>query len=198
MAEDKKIDGRKVDEDTDAMIYHGVTLSQICTIFSMDSRDVKEKIVGRVMPVGKRGANPIYQIKEVAPFLVAPPYDMDEFIQRMSIADLPTVLRKEYWAGMRSRQLYEVAAAELWPTSQVVDTLAELFKTLRLSLLISRESVERETELTPRQRDIITHLIDKAMEEAHAATTRRFSQTKTETARIETERNVEIDDPEEL
>lgn len=189
---------RRVDENTEAMLYQGASMSQICTLFSMDARDVKEKIKGKVMPVGVRAGHPIYSIKEIAAYLVVPPYDMDEFIQRMSIADLPTILRKEYWAGMRSRQLYEIAAATLWDEAEVIDTISELFKTIRLSLLLSREAVERETELTDRQRAIITRIIDNALGEAHAATTRRFAKAKAGAGETDTGREQHADSEEEL
>jgi hypothetical protein len=170
--------GWRNDEDTTAVVYQGASLSQLAGIFEMNDRDIKAKITGVVTPCGERRGHPIYKIREVAPYLVPPPYDIDEFIQRMSIADLPTILRKEYWAGMRSRQLYEKEAAELWPTDKVVETVSTLLKTIRMSMLLAREAVERETDLTPRQRDIVTRLIDNALEDAHASTVKQFTKAK--------------------
>lgn len=169
---------RQVDEETSAMIYEGINLTQAVTIFGMDMRDIKMRLGNKVSPCGERRNHPVYQIREIAPYLVKPPYAIDEFIQKMSIADLPPMLRKEYWAGLRSRQLYEKEAAELWPTSDVVDVVSTLFKTLRMSLLLTRESVERETELTERQRSIIMRIIDNALEDAHAKTVSQFTSTK--------------------
>lgn len=174
-----------VDEDSEAILYQGASMAQICQLFGMDARDVKPKISGQVMPCGKRRGHDVYQIKDVAPYLVSPPYDLDEFIQRMTIADLPPILRKEFWAGLRSRQLYEKEDAELWPTSDVVDMVSELFKTLRMSLLLFRENVERETELSDRQRDIIVRLVDNSMEDLYAKTISKFSQGKQATGRAE-------------
>lgn len=168
-----------MDEETEAIINQGASLIQIATLFKMDARDVKRKLHGTpVNPCGERGGYPIYAIKDVAPYLSPPPYDLDEFVQKMTLADLPTMLRKEYWAGMRSRQLYEKEAAELWSTDRVVDTVSTLMKTLRMSLLMSREAVERETELSDRQRAIITAIIDNALEDAHATVTRQFSDSQ--------------------
>ena len=189
--------GPKVNEEDNNIVHGGATMTQICEMFRMDSRDVKNKLNGQVKPIGTRRGNPTFSIKEVAPYLVSPPYDIDEFIQRMSIADLPPLLRKEYWAGLRSRQLYEKEAAELWPTSAVVDTVSSLFKTLRMSLLLTREGVERETELTERQRQIITRIIDNALEDAYAATISKFSQEKSNAGRSEV-LDDEDADPEEL
>ncbi len=175
-SKEKKTTGpKRYDEESETILFNGASLAQISTIFAMDARDVKAKLQGNVEPNGERRGHLIYQLRDVAPYLVVPPYSMDEFIQKMTIADLPMILRKEYWAGMRSRQLFEREAAELWPTSEVVEMLSTLLKTLRLSLLMTRESVERETELTDRQRDIISTIITNALEDAYATTTRQFS-----------------------
>lgn len=168
----------KVDDETNAIIYQGASINIIARIFKKDPRDIRSKIVGHVAPVGIRANQPIYEIKDVAPYLVSPPYDIDEFIQRMSLADLPTVMRKEFWAGMRSRQLYEKEAAEVWETSQVVDAIASLLKTLRMSLLLARESAERETDLSPTQRQIVTKIIDNALEDAHRTVEQHFTLAK--------------------
>ena len=53
--------------------------------------------------------------------------------------------------------------------------ISELFKTLRMSLLLFRENVERETELSDRQRDIIVRLVDNAMEDLYAKTVSKFA-----------------------
>lgn len=182
MNSEKKKPGPKpiIDEDSEAILYQGASLIQLQRLFSMDGRDIKAKLHGTpVKPCGERRGYPVYSIRDVAPYLVTFPFDTDELIQKMSLADLPMMLRKEYWAGMRSRQLYEKEAAELWPTAEVVDMVSTLLKTLRLSLLLSREAVERETELSERQRDIISRIIDNALEDCYASTTRKFSENKT-------------------
>lgn len=177
--EPKKRHGNKqLDDDSAAMLYQGISLSQATTIFAMDLRDIKAKIQGHVTPCGERRQNPIYQIRDLAPYLVRPAYPIEEYIQRMSKADLPTALSKEFWAGQRSKQLYEMAAAELWPTNKVVETVSTLLKTIRMSILLTREAVERETELTPRQREIIIRLIDSALEEAHDKTVSQFTEAE--------------------
>lgn len=180
MAQPKRGPNTNIDPETDALIFQGASMAQICQIFSMDARDVKPKIHGKVEACGTRRGHPIYQLREVAPYLVSPPYDIDEFIQKMTIADLPAILRKEFWAGLRSRQLYEKEAAELWPTSKVVDVVSELFKTLRMSLLLTRERVEKECELTERQRSIIVNIIDTGLEDAYDKTIAKFSEGESE------------------
>lgn len=176
-----------IDEESEAIVFKGASLAQLSTIFQMDGRDIKAKMFDQVRPCGKRRGHDIYSIREVAPYLVSPPYDLDQFIQKMTIADLPPILRKEFWAGLRSRQLYEKEAAELWPTVDVVDMVSTLLKTLRMSLLLAREAVERETELTERQRNIIIKIVDNTLEECHAATVSKFTEAATGTAEVQPE-----------
>jgi hypothetical protein len=192
----KRKGNQQLDDESTAIIYQGISLNQAVTIFAMDIRDIKAKIHGRVLPCGMRSQNPVYQIRDLAPYLCKPAYDLDEFIQRMSIADLPPILRKEYWAGLRSRQLYEKEAAELWPTQRVMEVVSELFKTLRMSLLMTREAVERESELTPRQRDIIASIIDQALEDANAKTVSQFSSSKSNSESAGTDTAEESDEEE--
>jgi hypothetical protein len=171
--------GKYVDKITEAAIYQGVNMTQICLIFKKDIRDVKAKLNGNVNPVGTRSGANIYAIREVAPYLVPPPYDMDEFIQKMALADLPMMLRKEYWAALRSKQLYQIDAAELWETSAVIDIVSELLKTVRMAILPIREAVERQSVLTQQQRTIITNIIDNTLEKAYATASERFGRELT-------------------
>jgi hypothetical protein len=163
----------------DILIYQGASITQLAEIFSMDTRDIKARLADwEVKPSGEKDGNAIYKIKEVAPYLTVPAYDMEEFIKKMRLSDLPMMLRKEYWASRRSQQLYEIAQAELWPTSEVSDMITDLLSTIRISLLLTRDNVERENELSPKQRSIIVSIIDTALQDTHAAITKRFSDYK--------------------
>lgn len=162
------------DEETSAILYEGISALQLSRVFGLHTDTVKRRLEG-LDPVGKRRGQPIWNLAEAAQYMVSPKIDIDEFIKKLSVADLPTPLRKEFWAAQRSRQLFEKQAAELWYTNDVLEVVTKLFSTLRQSLLISREVVERETELTAKQRKIITQLIDSALEEVHAEILRKFS-----------------------
>lgn len=182
------------DEETDAIIHQGASLSQLSTIFKMDQRDLKLKVSqGNVKPCGERRGFPIYQIYDVAPHLAKKVFtdeELERLITKMTIADLPPILRKEFWAGLRSRQLFEKEAATLIKADDAVSLVEELLKTLRLSLLLSRDIIERETELTENQRHIVNENIDRALESAHDAVVRRFGEIK--------ERQEIVTDDEEL
>lgn len=158
--------GAKVlDDEGRSMIYDGCSLSQLGTIFGIDNRDIARRIQG-VQSCGTRMGYPIYRIRDVAPFLVPPDArDVSEAIKRMSPRDLPPTLAKEYWTAQQARLRFEEEQGDLWRTGDVMETFGEVFKTARMSILLMRDRVERETDLTDHQRDILQQLIDGTLNE---------------------------------
>lgn len=162
-----------LDADSKTMIYQGCNLSQLCAIFKMDRRTVTEKIA-EVSPSDTRSGYPIYHIREVAPYLVKPAYDVEAYLRRMNHKDLPPQLSKEFWAGLKSKQEYLIKEGELWHTSEVIRTVSELFKTLRMSLLLQMDTIEREMVLTPAQRKRMLELTDGALNGLADAVVEKF------------------------
>lgn len=148
------------DDETLGAIYRGVTQDQLMRLFKMDHRTIKKKIFeSGVKPVGKSANNAdIYSIHEIAPYLVKPVFDVETYIKQMSHNDLPKHLTKEFWAGLRSKQDYEEKAGHLWRTEKVVEKVGELMKLVKMSTLLMNDAVERQTELSDRQRAIIKEL----------------------------------------
>lgn len=151
------------DATTYAAIYQGVTASQLGAIFHVDDRKVREAIASlKPCGTGNRGA-PIYKIHEAAQALVKPkiaPEELRATIKDMHFTDLPTVLKKEFWAGERLRQDYMIKAGELWSTEEVIQKVGELFKLVKMSAQLMSDAVERSAELSDRQRAIIKQLTD--------------------------------------
>lgn len=173
-----------MDEGTRLIIAEGASLFQLSKIFGMDTRTVTAKIVGKVPPCGDRKGHDIFSIKEVAPFLAPPaemdnsPADVDRLIYEIKKSGkLPPNISKDFWTAMRSRQAYERDQKELLHRSEVTDILAGIFKEFRMSILLMRENVERETGLTERQRDIITEIMDSTLENTHHRIVGAFSGT---------------------
>lgn len=164
-----------LDEESRALLYEGANLSQLGILFGMDHRVLVEKLHG-VPPVGRRGATDIYSIREVAPKLVRPDYDIETYIRKMNHTDLPKMLSKEYWAGQRSRQEFMLKAGDLWETAKVIEKVGELYKMIRMSMLLMIDSVERQVELTPRQRDIIKELADGTLRDLHKTVIEHFGE----------------------
>lgn len=163
-----------LDAESKAMLYEGLNLSELGVAFRMDHRVLTEKLQP-CQPTGRRNGFPTWKINDVAPHLVRPLYDIETYIKRMNHADLPKHLTKEFWAGLKSKQDYELKAGDLWPTAKVVQEVGELLKLVKMSVLLMGDTVERSTELSEKQRGIIKSLIDGMLQELHRAVVEKFT-----------------------
>lgn len=164
----------QLDADSKTMIYEGCNLTQLCAIFKMDRRTVSEKI-REVAPKGQRSGYPVYAIDEVAPHLVKPAYDVEAYLRRMNHKDLPPQLSKEFWSGLKAKQEYLIREGELWHTSDVIKAVSELFKTLRMAILLQMDTIERNSVLTVDQRKAMVELTDGALNSLADAVIEKFS-----------------------
>lgn len=164
------------DEETGIALYHGLSLSQMSKLFEMERRDLVEKIEkAGIKSCGKNGPWDLYKLKEVMPAVVKPTYDVEAYIRRMNPSDLPKTLSKEFWAALRSKQEYEFRAGNLWETEKVVREVGELFKLVKMSVLLMTDQVERQVELTEEQRNIIKRSMDGMLIDLHRTIVEKFS-----------------------
>lgn len=137
-------------------------MSQLCILFRADDRVLKEKMHG-IKPVGKRTGVPIYAVHEVAARMGKLSVEqVDAAMKRLHHNDLPKLLTKEYWNGLRAKQDYEHKNGDLWRTTEVVHKVGEMVKVLKMELDLLSDGVEKQVDLTPRQREIIEELVDGA------------------------------------
>lgn len=152
----------KLDQESANIIYEGANISQLMALFACDDRTLRDRMHG-IQAVGKRYNAMIYKVSEVAARMGRLSEEqVDQAIRRLNHADLPKALTKEYWAGQRSRQEYELKNGDLWPTSKVVQEVGEMVKSLKMELDLLTDAIERQTELTPKQREIAMSLVDGA------------------------------------
>ncbi|QGF21036.1 terminase small subunit [Pectobacterium phage MA12] len=175
MTQAKKPAKNSLDEASAAMLYQGCNLSQLTVLFRRDHRTIVERIHG-VQPCGTRSGHNIYAVHDVAPLLAdIPPDIIEDRITRMHHNELPKMLTKEFWAGQRSKQLFQLEAGDLWPTSKIIDKVGEAFKTCKMSIMLLSDAVERETEFTDRQRETLRKLIDGALTDLHKSLVERLT-----------------------
>ena len=167
------VKGRHVDADTEAILYGGANLSQLGKLFRMDHRQLVEKMHG-IAPTGERSGHPTWFVHEVAPYLVKPIYEIETYIKRMHHNDLPKHLTKEFWAGLRSKQEYEIKQGDLWPTERVVTAVGGFMKLVKMAVRLMADQVHRQVELTPRQRQIIVQQGDGLLEELYRSILESF------------------------
>ena len=149
------------------------TMAQLAQLFETDSKTLPKRLRG-LRPAGSRNGTSTYKIREAASRIVKPGYAIEYYLRTMNHSELPPLLTKEYWNGQRARQIYEENAGDLWRTSQVVESFAEAFKTLRMSLLLVADGVDRELELSEGQRRIIKRMIDGAIDDLREKMVDRF------------------------
>lgn len=168
----------KIQNEEDQMIvYVGANITQLSQIFNVPEQQIRAKLADNdVKPDGVRRGVPIWKIKNAAPYIVKPMGNMQEYLQNASPNDLPPKLTKEFWAGMRAKQEYEVRAGQLWHTTEVIKKVSALMKLVKQSAQLFSDSVERTTELTDRQKKILEQLKDAMLNDLHKKVLENFSQ----------------------
>lgn len=173
--------GKAVDEESEAILYQGANLSQLARLFGLDNRTVAARLHD-VMPTGTRHGYDYWSIKEAAPHLCEAQFDLEdskklaEYIRRLNHTNLPKMLTKEFWAGMTARQRYEEAEGELWPTEKVSEVAIDMAKSIRTPLVLARDTVAAQTELTERQKQILNRIVDDALEALHDTVVKHFGE----------------------
>jgi hypothetical protein len=166
----------KDEDDTKDILYQGASLSQLSVLFKRDRRTVTKKLHNKIKSVGSRLGQPIYSVADAAPYLCAPNYKIEEYVEAMTVADLPTELSKEFWAGMRSRQLFEKEQGLLVPIASVRDVIGQHNKTLRERILLSKENIERQVELPDRAKVMLVETLDGLLEDLRDAIIKEFAE----------------------
>lgn len=149
------------------------TMAQLAQLFETDAKTLPKRLRG-LRPSGSRHNTSTYKIRDAAARIVKPGYSIEQYLRTMNHSELPPLLTKEYWNGQRARQIYEENAGDLWRTSAVVEGFADAFKTLRMSLLLVADGVDRELELSEPQRKIIKRMIDGAIDDLREKMVDRF------------------------
>lgn len=173
MARQNAAELRAWDEESRAIIFEGASVNQLSRLFKIDVKTLAPKLAGAT-PIGERGGLPIYAVHEVAPLIVKPVGDIEAYIRRMNHKDLPPLLSKEFWQGLRERRRYEEMAGDLWSTEDVVRAVGEAFGEIRMSLLLLADELERATQLSDEQKEVAQRLVDRTMETARARLVKHF------------------------
>lgn len=151
------------DSESRAIIYQGATIPQLAAMFELKSADVLRKLAN-VAPTGKNtDGKDLYRVREAASQLARLPDNVVAQVMRLNHMDLPPMLRKEYWTGQNAMLKFLQAEGELWDTGAVVEYVAEAFKTIRMSLLLMTDTLERDSDLSETQRETLKTIIDSTL-----------------------------------
>lgn len=159
-------------------------MAQLAQLFETDAKTLPRRLKG-LRPAGQRNNTTTYKIREAAARLVRPGYSIEQYIMRMHPNEMPMGLHKEFWAGQKSRQEYEIKAGDQWNTAEVVEALAEAFKTGRMTIMLMPETIEREAGVTDAQRKIFRRLTDGLIDDLRKALVEKFENYVPSTRAIE-------------
>lgn len=165
--------------EEDARIVHiGATVPQLATMFNMSQKSVTQRLIGRVSPAVIKGATDKdsirYHLRDAAPLLCDPKVDIEEILKTLTPAKLPPMLQDVFWKGQKSRLEVEQMLGNLWDTERVVQVLGEAFKPCRMAILMFKEEIEQQEELSPSTRALLDTMSDSLLTGLHTALVEAF------------------------
>ena len=132
-------------------VVGGVSVPWLMKAFRMGRGTVEKKLRG-VQPIGHGKHNtPLYDLPEVAAYLVKPRVDMEEYIRTLKPDQLPERLRESYWSAKLKEQRWREKAGDLWRTSDVLTVIGDTLQNLRTRLQLLPDAIERAAGLDPKQ-----------------------------------------------
>lgn len=147
-------------------VYHGVTVSWLGNVFNMDPATVKKRLKD-CPPLHRRKTGFVYDLKVAAPYLVKPAIDLQEYLRTMKVSELPINLQEAYWSAMQKRQAWEEKAGHLWKTESVLEVLGDVFQTIKFTMQLWPDNIERHLGLPPEVRTMLTGMIDEMQKELY-------------------------------
>lgn len=161
----------------------GVTSAFLAHAFQMDARTVASRLKG--CPVKKRVrrgtkmATILYDFKTACSYLVTPAMSSKEYLRSVKRNELPPALQQQVWDALLKRQRWEENAGQLWRTERVRSVLGTTFQTIKFTMQLWLETLERQTEVTPAQRKLIVELVDGLQKEVYDSMVKMASENET-------------------
>lgn len=164
-------------------LNNGVTVAFLAQAFQMDTRTVSSRLKGCPIKARKRRgtkmATVLYDFKTACSYLVTPAMSSKEYLRSVKRGDLPAALQQQVWDALLKRQRWEENAGELWRTDRVRAVLSGTFQKIKFTMQLWTETLERQTEVTSAQRDIIIKLVDELQKEVYEAMVTQAAESQT-------------------
>lgn len=174
----------------------GVTVYWLSQVFGITPETVRMRLAD-CTPESVNGKSNRYRVRDAAPYLVDPKIDIEKYMKRMRAGDLPPLLQKEIWDAKLKRQRWEAQAGDLWHTQDVIAVLSEVFATIKSTIQLWPDTVERTAGLTDEQRELLVHMGDTLQDEVYRKLQEMAKAKKTTSSLRDLEEPVEIEEEEE-
>lgn len=165
-------------------MLQGVTVSWLAQVFGMDPKTVKQKLAD-CPPLHRRKAGYVYHLPTACRYLIPPAISAEQYIKTMKPSDLPTAFQQSFWDAALKRQKWEENAGQLWRTDKVREVLGSTFQTIKFTVQLWADTLERQTGLSLEQRELLTQLVDGLQEEIYKALVTQAGETSTRSQRGE-------------
>lgn len=173
----------------------GVTVSWLSQVFGMDPKTVKAKLAD-CPPLHRRKAGYVYSLPVACQYLVRPAISPEQYIKTMKPSDLPSHFQQTFWDAALKRQKWEENAGQLWRTEKVIEVLGHTFQTIKFTLQLFPDTLERQTGLSDEQRTILTTLLDQLQQDIYVALVQQAKDTQTGSQKSELPGMVDNEDGE--
>ena len=146
-------------------VLNGVPVDWLRRAFHMSARTVERKIKGlKTVGVTAKGV-PLYDLGEAAQRLVKPKMDLSEYLEDITVDDLPDKLKEAFWNAKLKEQRYLKNAGELWRTEAVIQLFGSTLKDTKERMRLIPELGEKSLGLTPEQADGLRKIVSRVQEE---------------------------------
>jgi len=142
-----------------AVLEHGVTIEWLADVFGFPVQEVRKAVRG-LTPVKRTDHARFYDLAEASFRLLKLRLNYQELFRQLKPADLPPTLQAHFWTAMKRRFEVETEARRLWQAEDIVAMLVEVFSRIRATVLLWPDAVERETGLSPEQREELNRHVD--------------------------------------
>lgn len=173
-------------EAVEAIFAKGVSINFLCKVFRMAPATVREKLA-RCTPIPGTGdsgegkqRNYRYDLADAAAHLVMPKLTPEQVLNAVKTSDLPASFQQQFWNAQLRRQEWEERAKDLWRTEKVRDVLGSTFQTMKFTMQLWLDVVEREKGLTDPQREILQRLVDGLQRDIYEALVANVARGRTE------------------
>lgn len=142
----------------------GVTVSFLAQVFVMDPNKVKRLLVNcPIKHSRKRGRTQtqhLYDLATAAKYLVEPNINVEDVLKQIKKEDMPPAINTAFWDAALKRQKWEENAGELWRTETIRGVIGSMFQTIKFTIQLWGDTIERQTGLAEEQREILNGMTD--------------------------------------
>ncbi len=160
-AEKKKLEGTGLADSA----LQGVTVSFLSQVFAMEPAKVKRLLVN--CPIkssrvrGRTQTQHLYDLATAAAYLVEPKISVEDVLAQIKREDLPPAINTAFWDAQLKRQKWEENAGQLWRTETIRSCIGGMFQTIKFTIQLWGDTIERQSGLSEEQRDLLNEMTDK-------------------------------------